>query len=101
VMDDARAEVARRILGEASTTIKEAGFRMGFSDVSAFHRAFKRWTGLTPAEFRRGLGEGGLDEESDSNEGIETVGPSVSVARDDDREVDVRALAPVRLAYSR
>jgi len=32
--------------------IKRIADRVGFSEVSAFHRAFKRWTGLTPARYR-------------------------------------------------
>jgi AraC-like DNA-binding protein len=55
VVDDARAELARRILGEASTTIQEAAYRLGFAEVSSFHRAFRRWTGMTPSAYRASL----------------------------------------------
>jgi AraC-like DNA-binding protein len=39
---------------DASRPIKEIAARLGFSELSGFYRAFKRWTGLTPAEFRSG-----------------------------------------------
>jgi AraC-like DNA-binding protein len=55
VVDEARAELARRILSESSTTIQEAAYRMGFAEVSSFHRAFRRWTGMTPAAYRESL----------------------------------------------
>jgi AraC-like DNA-binding protein len=47
--------VAKQRLSDAERTIKDTAQDMGFSDVSAFHRAFKRATGTTPAEFRQGL----------------------------------------------
>ncbi|MBC7172282.1 MAG: AraC family transcriptional regulator [Polyangiaceae bacterium] len=40
-------------LSDTSMPIKELAFHVGFSEPSAFHRAFKRWTGTTPNEFRR------------------------------------------------
>jgi AraC-like DNA-binding protein len=52
VLDELRAALARRYLGDASLAISEVAFLLGFSEPSAFHRAFKRWTGQTPAEFR-------------------------------------------------
>jgi AraC-like DNA-binding protein len=55
VIDEARADLARRILGEAATTIQEAAYRLGFAEVSSFHRAFRRWTGMTPAAYRASL----------------------------------------------
>ncbi len=48
-----RAGEARRLLDEALLPIGEIAFRLGFSEVSAFHRAFKRWTGDTPSAYRK------------------------------------------------
>ncbi len=40
-------------LAGTSIGIKEIAQMVGFSDSTTFHRAFKRWTGKTPAEYRR------------------------------------------------
>lgn len=53
VLDDLRAELAARYLRESRESISEVAFLLGFSEVSTFHRAFKRWTGVTPAAYRR------------------------------------------------
>jgi AraC-like DNA-binding protein len=45
-------DMACAALREEATSIKEIAFRLGFTDLSTFYRAFKRWTGFTPAEFR-------------------------------------------------
>lgn len=55
LLADVRCEEARRHLQNSRTSINEVAFLLGFLEVSAFHRAFKRWTGQTPAEFRRSL----------------------------------------------
>jgi AraC-like DNA-binding protein len=54
LLDDVRRELAKRYLGDARISIQEAAFLLGFSDVAAFHRAFVRWTGTTPARYRAG-----------------------------------------------
>lgn len=48
---DAMASVATGLLRDPRSSIKEVAHRMGFSDVTTFHRAFKRWTGTTPSSF--------------------------------------------------
>jgi AraC-like DNA-binding protein len=52
LLDEVRAEIARRSL-RSGLSPSEVAFMVGFSDASAFHKAFRRWTGLTPSEFVR------------------------------------------------
>jgi len=50
--DQVRRELALSELSNPEIPIKRIADRVGFSEVSAFHRAFKRWTGVTPARYR-------------------------------------------------
>jgi len=52
VVDGARRELAERLLRETSYPLAEVSFLAGFSEQSAFNRAFKRWAGQTPRSFR-------------------------------------------------
>lgn len=45
--------VAKNMLHNSTSSIAEIAFETGFSEQSAFNRAFKRWTGQSPVEFRK------------------------------------------------
>lgn len=51
--EEAMREVACTMLRDPRRSLQEAAYELGFSDPSSFHRAFKRWMGVTPTEFRR------------------------------------------------
>ncbi|MBE7452083.1 MAG: AraC family transcriptional regulator [Kofleriaceae bacterium] len=53
LLDELRRELASRYLGDRALAIGEVAYLLGYSEPSAFHRAFKRWTGTTPADARR------------------------------------------------
>jgi AraC-like DNA-binding protein len=53
VLDRARLAEARRLLADPSVTLTDAAFRLGFADLATFSRAFKRWTGVPPGQWRR------------------------------------------------
>lgn len=52
LLDDVRRDLAIRHLANPATSAGQVGFLLGFSEPSAFHRAFRRWTGKAPGEFR-------------------------------------------------
>ena len=52
VLAGARRELAERHLRDSRLAVGEIAFLLGFSEPSAFRRAFKRWTGQHPAAFR-------------------------------------------------
>lgn len=53
LLDEVRCEWAKRELVERRRSRDEIAERLGFSDPSAFHRAFRRWTGKTPMHYVR------------------------------------------------
>jgi AraC-like DNA-binding protein len=54
VANEAAAIIAKQLLEDKHKSIQEAAFEMGFADASGFHRAFKRWTGVTPRSYLEG-----------------------------------------------
>jgi len=53
LLDEVRADLAKNKLASGDMSLSEVGFLLGFSDQSAFSRAFKRWTDKTPKEYRK------------------------------------------------
>ncbi len=54
LLDDVRVRLARAYLKDARLGVAEVAYLLGYSELRAFDRAFRRWTGLSPREFRRG-----------------------------------------------
>jgi len=52
IAEGALATLAKQLLSDEARSIQETAYTMGFSDPSAFYRAFKRWTGTTPKTYR-------------------------------------------------
>lgn len=52
LLSDYRCHLAKRLLVKTSEPMDEIVYLTGFSEPSTFYRAFKRWTGLTPLEYR-------------------------------------------------
>ncbi|MFD2644592.1 AraC family transcriptional regulator [Pseudomonas japonica] len=53
LLDDTRKALACTYLRQFARPVTEITFLLGFSDTSNFTRAFKRWTGLSPTDFRQ------------------------------------------------
>ena len=52
LLKDVRAQLAKRYLTNPRLSLSEVAFLLGYSEPSAFHRAFRKWTGTTPVEYR-------------------------------------------------
>ncbi|RZI82483.1 MAG: AraC family transcriptional regulator, partial [Rubrivivax sp.] len=53
VLNDTRHRLALDHLAKARYSVGEISFLLGFSEVSAFTRAFRRWTGVSPSAWRQ------------------------------------------------
>jgi AraC-like DNA-binding protein len=53
LLDVVRRETAEKCMADSSLSIGEIAYLVGYSEPAAFHRAFKRWTGVTPQAFRQ------------------------------------------------
>jgi len=53
LLNEIRQDLAQRYLREQDTSLTEIAFLLGFSESSAFSRAFRRWMGVTPSEYRQ------------------------------------------------
>ncbi|MEE4143620.1 MAG: AraC family transcriptional regulator [Halieaceae bacterium] len=52
LLQDTRLQLARKYLSSPGRSVVETAYLLGFSEPSTFSRAFKRWTGQSPAEYR-------------------------------------------------
>ncbi len=55
LIDEVRAATARQLISDPDLTLLEVADALGYTTESAFRRAFRRWTGHSPAHYRRSL----------------------------------------------
>mgnify|MGYP002265930367 CR=1 FL=1 len=56
LLDTTRKKLAVDHIRQQHISFSETGYLVGFASVSNFNRAFKRWTGMTPSDYRSNNG---------------------------------------------
>jgi AraC-like DNA-binding protein len=59
LVDEIRFEIARQMLANSAMEVREIAMALDYADASAFTRAFRRWSGTTPARWRVAAGNAG------------------------------------------
>src|SRR5262249_50105493 len=67
LVDGTRRRFALHYLKDPNNTLTEGAYLLGYSEVSAFNRAFRRWTGSTPSDYRRKASTPGGDPPSEGS----------------------------------
>jgi len=52
LVDEGRFEIARQLLEDSAMEVRQIAAVLDYADASAFTRAFRRWSGTTPARWR-------------------------------------------------
>ena len=53
LLDQVREDMARRMLKHSNMQLTQISLLLGYSELSAFSRAFRRWTSLAPQDYRK------------------------------------------------
>lgn len=53
LLDEVRRDAALRLMTDPASSLTRIAYELGFQDPSSFTRAFRRWTGFSPSDFRR------------------------------------------------
>jgi AraC-like DNA-binding protein len=64
IKDQLRRDLAITYLSHPERSVMDVALELGFAEPSAFHRAFKKWTGASPGEHRRRLAASGVENRS-------------------------------------
>lgn len=56
LLSDARRELSQQLLADPAIHIEEVTCLLGYQDTTSFYRAFKDWAGVSPGEWRSGMG---------------------------------------------
>lgn len=56
LLEETRAETAERLLAQPEMSISEIAFYLGYQEIHSFSRAFSKWKGMSPAQWRKRLG---------------------------------------------
>lgn len=56
LLSDARRELSQQLLADPAIHIDEVTYLLGYQDTTSFYRAFKDWAGVSPGEWRSGIG---------------------------------------------
>jgi AraC-like DNA-binding protein len=54
IKDQVRRDLAIYHLSQSKLGLDQIAQKVGFTETSTFHRAFKKWTGVTPGHYRYG-----------------------------------------------
>ncbi|MDJ0951626.1 MAG: AraC family transcriptional regulator [Alphaproteobacteria bacterium] len=54
IVDEVRRKLAFRYLEDSNARTSQIAYMLGYSEPSAFNHAFRRWTGVTPTQYKRG-----------------------------------------------
>lgn len=60
ILEEQRVDLAQAYLKQAQLSLDDVAANLGYSEQSSFGRAFKRWTGVTPKQFRQNYFAGGV-----------------------------------------
>jgi len=52
LLDHARRDLALQLLSDTTRSLHDIAHSLGFAELSPFYRAFQRWTGHTPGQWR-------------------------------------------------